>query len=160
MAYTGWVRRLVPCAALSLIFVLPLAACGGGGSDGPTEQETTSPPEAPTADDQDGVAATDAGPPGAVSVGDWSAYAAAPEEDWAVRPLDADRWAVTSAELACAGRANHGDPDALRAASRRILHHHETTAVAVMEFGIEVNADPERALRLGEVVASATERCR
>ena len=118
------------------------------------------PPEAtPGPDDGDGLVdgATPAGP---VEVGDWTAYAEPEAEEWPTEALDTARWTVVTAELACASRANHGDPDEQRQASRRILAHYRTTGVAVMEHGIEVNAEPERAQRLGEAVATATERCR
>jgi len=109
----------------------------------------------------DGVAVADGEPPiAAVQVGDWASYGEPAADEWSTAPLSAARWANTAAELACAGRANHGDPGAHTAASRRILAHHETTAEAVMAYGIEINADPQRAHALGEIVAAATETCR
>ncbi len=113
----------------------------------------------PTPDDGDGLV-EEGTPPRPVQVGDWSSYAEPEEAEWPTEPLDDARWAVVSAELACAARANHGDPDAQRKASRKILAHHETTGPEVMEHGIAVNADPEKALKMGEAVAAATEACR
>lgn len=115
----------------------------------------------PTPDPDAGDGITDETPqPASVEVGDWTSYAEPKDEQWHTEALDTPRWSVVTAELACAARANHGDPDAQRQASRRILAHHETTGSAVMEHGIEVNADPARAHALGEAVAVATEACR
>ncbi|MCP4868762.1 MAG: hypothetical protein GY898_08590 [Proteobacteria bacterium] len=132
--------------------VVALAACG------PDPVEAPPTPEAP--EDGDGSAMVEAESGlDRVQVGDWTAYGE-PDEAWDTDPLTATRWAHVSAELACAGRANHGDPEAHTAASRRILAHHKTTAEAVMTFGIEVNGDEARAHSLGELVAAATETCR
>ena len=101
-------------------------------------------------------------PASALELGDWTTYPAPPGEDLEpeqTKPLDDDRWARVSAELACAGRVERGDAGAHRLATRRVLHFHQTTAAAVMEYGIALNLDPERALRLGELVATAAERC-
>ena len=129
-----------------------LALCAGCPS--PTTAQAD-----PTPDDGDAVAA-DPTPATRVEVGDWSTYAEPEAEEWPVEPLDDGRWATVSAELACAARANHGDPDAQRQASRRILARHKTTGEAVMEHGIAVNGERGRSHRLGEVVAAATEACR
>lgn len=140
--------RLLMLAAV----LIALAACGG---DSPEAEAATV-----TADEGDGSAMAEPdGRPDAVQVGDWSAYGEPPEA-WASDPLTPARWAQVSAELACAGRANHGDPEAHTASSRRILAHHKTTAEDVMSFGIEVNTDAARAHSLGELVAAATETCR
>ncbi len=113
---------------------------------------------APVPDDPDpvGDGQVDADP---LVVGDWSRYPAASGETWPTAPLDDERWARVTAELACAGRSRRGDPDAHRRAAEAILQEHKTTAGAVMDHGIEVNADPTRALRLGERVAAAAEAC-
>ena len=122
--------------------------------------EVTPPAVTPDpADEGDGVA-DEAPLAGPVEVGDWTAYTEPELEEWPTAALDPARWALVTAELACASRANHGDPDAQRQASRRILAHHRTTGAAVMDQGIEINADPALALSLGESVAAATERCR
>jgi hypothetical protein len=74
-------------------------------------------------------------------------------------PLDDARWVQVSADLACAGRANHGDPEAHQDAARRILFHHHTDGRRVMDYGIAVNQDAERAVRLGTQVADAAVAC-
>lgn len=91
----------------------------------------------------------------------WRSYPAAPGVDeWPVQPLDDARWTRASADLACAGRALHGDPDAHHQAARRILFRHQTTAQALMDYGVAVNQDGPRALALGADVAASAERCR
>jgi hypothetical protein len=95
-----------------------------------------------------------------LALGDWRRYPPAPAKDGPLDPLDDARWALLSAELGCAGASFHGDPDSHRAAARAILHHHRSSAQAVMDYGVAVNGDPAKALRLGEQVALAVERCR
>jgi hypothetical protein len=98
-----------------------------------------------------------------LELGDWTTYPDPPVaelEPEGTEPLDDDRWARVSAELACAGRVERGDAGAHRVAARRVLHFHKTTAKAVMDYGIAVNLDAARASRLGELVAGAAERCR
>jgi hypothetical protein len=96
----------------------------------------------------------------AIVLGAWAHYPRPKESEWPTEPLNVRRWATTSAELACAGRAHLGDPHKQRAASDRILHHHHTNAQEVMEFGIRLNEDPARAQSSGGLVAEAAERCR
>ena len=99
----------------------------------------------------------------ALELGDWTTYPDPSSEELpaeATEPLDDDRWARVSAELACAGRVVRGDPGAHRLASRRVLQFHKTTGKAVMEYGVEVNLDAGKAARLGSLVAAAAERCR
>ncbi len=137
-----------PRSALSFVFVLAL---GCGGTAASVEQ---TPPPAPVAE-----APAEPG----LELGDWTEYPDPPGEELEPEqtvPLDDDRWARVSAELACAGRVERGDAGAHRLAARRVLHHHKTTAKAVMDYGIAINLDPERALRLGDLVAAAAERCR
>lgn len=136
-------RRILP-------LLLLLAGCTCASGD----------PATAVANEGDGVAAADPAPLPPIEVGDWAGYAAPAGEEWPVEPLDAARWAQVTAELACAARAKHGDPDAQRDASRRVLAHHRTTAQDVMGMGVEINADAEQAFRLGDRVASAIERCR
>ena len=142
-------------AYLCLILLL---GCGSGTDVEPATAAAEVSPEDPGGGD-DGVAGDAAAV--AVVVGDWTSYGEPEDEaEWPTETLTSARWAQVSAELACAGRANHGDPEALTAASRRILAHHRTTGPAVMNFGIAVNDDPTRAHALGEAVAAATEACR
>lgn len=129
-----------------LILFALLLGCPSGTP--PTQAEPVPTPE-PT-DDNDASAL----------VGDWRSYAEPDQEPWASAPLDDTRWMQTSAELACIGRANHGDPDGHRVALRRVLAHHRTTAQAVMDYGIEVNQQAPRSLRLGARVANASQTCR
>lgn len=97
----------------------------------------------------------------ALSLASWRSYAPAPlTDDWAQSPLDDASYVQVSAELACAGRANHGDPEAHHQAARRILFHHGTRAEMVMNYSIAVNQDGPRAVRLGAQVAEATDGCR
>jgi hypothetical protein len=98
--------------------------------------------------------------PEAIDIGPWADYPSPEGEGWPVEPLSVVRWATASAELACAGRAFWGDPERQRAASEQILNHHSTTAADVMAFGIDLNGEPERAQKLGGLVAEAAERCR
>ena len=94
-------------------------------------------------------------------VGDWRGYGdPADEGEWERAPLDDDRWARITAELACIGRAHHGDPEEHRAAMRRVLAHHRSDARAVMDYGVAVNADAARAHTLGAQVAEAAQVCR
>jgi hypothetical protein len=144
-----------------LVFVLPtlllMAACGGSAPAGEPP-----PPEAPAEATVAAPSAAASGSGGLV-LGDWKTYPEPPGEDLdpeTVEPLDDDRWARVSAELACAGRVERGDPSAHGSAARRVLHHHKTTAKAVMDYGIAINVDPTRATTLGERVAAAAERCR
>lgn len=115
------------------------------------------PVEPPTSE---GDALADQTDPQELALGAWADYPAPEEEEWDTQPLSVVRWATASAELACAGRAHQGDPDRHREASERILSQYATTADDVMRFGIDLNGDPERAFRLGEVVAQAAESCR
>ncbi len=133
-----------------LVAALLVSACSGAG-------ESVAPAVAPPAAE----AATPEAP--GLQLGDWTTYADPPAEELEpdqIVALDDDRWARVSAELACAGRVERGDAGAHRLAARRVLHHHETTAEAVMDYGIAVNLDPARATRLGALVATAAERCR
>ena len=132
-----------------LLFVLALAACGSSPSTPPPtpSPEATATPSAPGA------------LPDALVLGLWSEYPAPDADEWAVAPLDDLRWAVAAAELACSDRAHQGDMEAQREGARRVLAHHQTTAAAVMDYGIAVNADPDRATELGERVAVAAENC-
>ena len=139
-------------ALVLLSLALLLGACPAG--------EVVPPDPTPEPGDEADGMVDEGMPTGPVEVGDWTVYAEPELEEWSTEVLSAAGWTVVTAELACAARANHGDPDAQRKASRRILAHHKTTAAAVMEQGIVVNADPELAQRLGEAVAAATERCR
>lgn len=145
------VSRLSHVRTLALALFLTVSACSAGGTP-------TDPPEPTAALADDGVADESGA---TVDVGDWGTYAEPTAGvDWPTGPLDEERWAQVTAELACAGRAHHGDPEAHTTASRRILAHHLTTAAAVMDYGIEVNADAGRAHRLGDAIARATEACR
>lgn len=92
-------------------------------------------------------------------VGDWRGYPDPGEDAWETAPLDDDRWMQTTAELACIGRAHHGDPDRHRVALRQVLARRQTTAESVMEYGVKVNEDGARALVLGARVADATQTC-
>lgn len=99
--------------------------------------------------------------PAPLAAPSWRTYAEPPaRDDWAASTLDDARWVRVSADLACAGRALHGDPDAHHQAARRILFHHQTHSAAVMDYGIGVNQDSRRALKLGAEVATAVEACR
>ena len=91
---------------------------------------------------------------------DWRGYAEPEAATWPTEPLADERWAQVTAELGCVGRAHHGNPGAHRAAMNKVLAHGRTTADAVMEYGIGVNADPTRAHALGGRVAEAVQRCR
>jgi hypothetical protein len=145
------IRMGSPAALMVLALLLVGCTPDSGTPGGP----------APEVEAGDGMAdgAPD-GSVGAVEVGDWSAYGEPERDEWKTDPLTPQRWVHVSAELACAGRANHGDEGSLEDSSRRILAHHRTTAEAVMTFGIGVNQDPEQAHTLGELVATAAETCR
>ncbi len=93
-------------------------------------------------------------------LGDWTRYPAPVGQEWPVRTLDDERWMKVTAELACASRGSRGNPDAHRASSDAILQAHETSAAAVMAFGVQVNAEPDRAFKLGGQVAATIEVCR
>ncbi len=138
---------------LVLASLLAVSACSDDVEPIPTPE--------PTVLTDDGVVDNATAEPGPIEVGDWSMYSEPDDAtEWPTADLREDRWARVTAELACAGRAHHGDPSAHEAASRRILAHHQTTAADVMAFGVEVNADAARAHRLGERIARATETCR
>jgi hypothetical protein len=132
----------------ALLLAFALAACGSS-------------PQGEAAVEPATAAATpqSAGLPERLEPGAWSAYPPAPGAEWPTTPLDDARWAQTTAELACSDRAHQGDPDAQEDGAQRILAHHGTTAAAVMDYGVAVNADAERAPRLGELVAAAVENC-
>jgi len=115
----------------------------------------SSPPAAAEHPASDGVADASA-----LVLGEWSTYPPPDGETWPQAALDDVRWAQVTAELACAGRTRRGDPKAHRRAADAILQVHKTTAGAVMDHGIEINADSERAHRLGEQVAAAVQACR
>ena len=94
-------------------------------------------------------------------VGDWRAYPdPGSDGEWESEPLDDARWMRISAELACIGRAHHGDPEAHRAAMRQVLAHHKTSAKDVMDYGITINEDGDRARELGAKVSDAAQTCR
>lgn len=126
--------------------MLSLAACGS----------TEAPPEPATQAATPTAAVPE--PSGALTLGDWANYPAAPAEVESAELTDR-RWAQVTAELACVDRAHQGDPDAQTDGAARVLAHHRTTAEAVMDFGIAVNADVARAHTLGDLVASAAETC-
>ena len=142
--------RIAVCS-LALLFVV--AGCGGGGAP------NLSPGEAPAA----AVVESVEGHAPELLIGDWTAYPDPPGDDLEPSetvPLNDARWPRVAAELACAGRVKRGDADAHRLAARRVLHFHQTSAQAVMDYGIAVNLDAGRAARLGSLVASAAEHCR
>ncbi len=75
-----------------------------------------------------------------LTLGQWKTY---PEQEvdkeWLQEPLDARRWAQVSAELACAGRSNRGDPEAHRRFTRNIVAHHRTSLAEVSSFSTRIN---------------------
>ncbi|MCO4773125.1 MAG: hypothetical protein KDA24_24030 [Deltaproteobacteria bacterium] len=134
------------------LLLLPLALLLSCGSTGDSPPETSAPsPEPDTTAD----AASAAQSPGA----DWRAYPDPPGEEWPTTPLDDARWVSVSADLGCIGRAHHGDPSSHRASLHRVLAHWQTTASAVMDFGIAVNKG-DRAGELGNRVAERVQSCR
>jgi hypothetical protein len=143
----------LPLHALALLLcAIPLIGCVERRASTPDDPLPITPTEAPSnlAGDTD---------PQTIVLGPWADYPEPEDEEWPLSPLSVSRWAVASAELACAGRAFQGDPKRQRSASNRILHHHATTGAEVMAFGIELNGQPERAQRLGDLVAAAAEIC-
>ncbi len=68
-------------------------------------------------------------------------------------------WVLATVDLACAGRALHGNPKAHARASRRILTHYRTSAEAVMDFSIQLNEDAAESASLGPLVATGASRC-
>lgn len=132
---------------LPLLLALALLGCPAE-----TASEPVAPLEAP--------AVTPVSAAGALEPGAWREYPEPADEPWAVAELDEGRWALVSLELACSDRAHQGDPQAQTRSARRVLAWHRTTGEAVMAYGIAVNAEPSRGLRLGERIAGAAERCR
>jgi hypothetical protein len=148
--------RLLGGAGLALLLVLA-AACS-----------TSAEPE-PGPADPSTVAAVDPEPtaPGSrastpLELGEWETYpTVAAEDDWPHKPIDGPRWAQVTAELACAGRRNRGDPDAHRQLLRNILSYHQTTLEEVASFSARLNrADPERAATWAVPVSEAIRGCR
>lgn len=131
-----------------LLFVVLLVACPSSPEPVTADPTGTPTDPEPTAD----AVASDL-------VGDWRSYAD-PGDEWDAEPLDEERWMRVSAELACIGRAHHGDPDQHRSAMRQVLAHHRTQAADVMEFGVQINQDAARSHALGARVATAAQNCR
>ncbi len=129
-----------------------LLAFGLLGCPAPTSSEPTAPTPA--------AAVTPVSGEGPLEAGDWRSYPDPTAESWAVADLDEARWALVTLELACSDRAHQGDPGAQTRSARKVLAWHRTTGAAVMDYGIQVNAEAGRSLKLGERIAGAVERCR
>ena len=141
-----------PQAPVLLLCVIALAGCVERGTPPEDAPQPTTPTEVPQDIDEEGD-------PQSIVPGPWADYPEPESEEWPLAPLSVSRWAMASAELACAGRAFQGDPKRQRSASERILHRHATSGAEVMAFGIELNGQPERAQKLGDLVAAAAEIC-
>ncbi len=137
--------------------------CGGeltGKAEGRTPGQWM-PGGSDHADDLVWVADAQPGPK-PLDLGDWEAYPELGEDaEWPDEPLNAQRWARVSAELACAGRKNRGDPDSQRQLVRNIIGHHRTTLIAVAEWSTHFNREqPEQARRWAQPISNAVKGCR
>jgi len=128
-----------------------------------------SPELAPGAPELSAVTDSDSEPAGQgtqglapLQLGKWESYpAVAAEDEWQQRPIDGARWAQVSAELACAGRSNRGDPDAQRQLLRNILSYHQTTLEEIASFSARLNrGDPEEAATWAVPISEAVRGCR
>lgn len=113
--------------------------------DAPPEDPVIAPPEAQQ-----------------LSLGDWQKYPEISEEqEWSIEPLDGQRWAQISAELACAGRSNRGDPDAQNRLVRNICAHHRTSLAEVSSFSTRLNKnDAAEAHNWAIPISEAVKSCR
>jgi len=118
------------------------------GTSGRGDEPDNTDPEGPTA--------------GRLTLGDWESYPTVAEDaEWPDEPLDAQRWARVSAELACAGRKNRGDPNSQRQKVRNIVAHQRTSLEAVAEWSTRFNRDqPEQARRWARPISNAVKGCR
>jgi len=97
-----------------------------------------------------------------LTLGDWQHY---PEletdEEWNTEPLDGPRWAQVSAELACAGRSNRGDPEAHRKRVRSIIAYHRTSLAEIGSFSTRLNqGTPADAHLWAKPISEAVRGCR
>jgi hypothetical protein len=97
-----------------------------------------------------------------LSLGDWQKYPeTTAEQEWTIEPLDGERWAQVSAELACAGRRNRGDPDAHEKLVRNICAHHRTSLAEVSSFSTRLNQnDASQAHNWAVPISEAVKSCR
>ena len=105
----------------------------------------------------------EAGDPGdgaAVVVPEDAGYPNAPDDGlWPTGALDEETYIQVTAESTCKAQSFHGPPGDLTREMDRIYYHYQTTASDVAGFAAEINGDDTRAIRVGERIAGAIERC-
>ncbi len=104
--------------------------------------------------------AGDAGDAVAVVIPEEAGYPDAPGDgEWKTDDLDENIYVQVAAESTCMAQSFHGPPDELTREMDRIYFHYKTTASEVASFAAEINADDTIAIRVGERIATAIERC-
>ncbi len=107
-----------------------------------------------------GDAGEDGGDAVAVVVPEDAGYPDPPTDgEWETDALDEDTYIQVTAESTCAAQRFHGPPEELTVEMDRIYYHYKTTSTEVAGFAAQVNADDTHAIRVGERIAAAIERC-
>ncbi len=102
----------------------------------------------------------DAGDAVAVVVPDDAGYPDPPEDgEWDTDSLDEETYIQVTAESTCAAQRFHGPPAELTLEMDRIYFHYRTTSLQIADFAATINADDSHAIRVGERIADAIERC-
>ncbi len=95
-------------------------------------------------------------------LGEWQDYPeVSADQEWSKEPLNGPRWAQVSAELACAGRSNRGDPDAHLKRVRNIIAYHHTSLAEISSFSTRLNQGmPAQAHLWAHPISEAVKGCR
>ncbi len=117
-------------------------------------------PDGSADDPGDPAVPADPGDAAVVVIPDDTGYPDAPESgEWETEALVEDSYVQVAAESTCMAQSFHGPPDELTREMDRIYFHYKTTALEVATFAAEINADDVVAIRVGERIAAAIERC-
>jgi hypothetical protein len=96
----------------------------------------------------------------AVLVPDDAGYPDPPADgEWDTDNLDEETYVQVTAESTCAAQRFHGPPAELTREMDRIYFHYKTTSLQIADYASEINADDSHAIRVGERIADAIERC-
>ena len=91
----------------------------------------------------------------------WLDYTQAPASGrWETTTLDEARYIQVVKEIACLNRDYQGVAEKKNETTSRIYFHHQTTAADIADYGRKINlGDATEAQRIGELLATAIERC-
>ena len=156
-------------ALTALLCCCPLSACWNAPSA--DHAETKSPvttADLDRGDEQEtgerlpiNARADDEFPSAGLSLGDWPNYPAVDEaQQWQREQLNYKRWALCTAELACAGRRFQGDPAAHRERVLAIVALHRSTLADISSFSTQLNQEqPQLARRWAAPINEAIKAC-